>query len=889
MLLQSPGVYREEVRRDLRILPALSTANLALVGAFQKGPVGQPTFVASDAEFKRIFGGFTSASRAPLCWSAYALNGGQFGYILRLAASDAEVARASFSKAAADVTLGTSSGGGPVTVSLAAGPSPMNSLPIQPGSVQIKIEDIKEISLFDTGVDYAIADTTVNVTLGNRLIVPGTFLTTIDSNPYTDNGAGGIVQGATPSGTINYETGAVSITLTIPSTTAGDVIVEYDYYLSAKASGEVAAQAVAGATIYHGKVANGAILTSATNDFMVFSWTDAGDVARTAEVDNTGAVTGDATGQVDLTTGQWRLFVGVNTVKPNTAISVSYWYKLYMTATDDGQGGFINGPIPALDLGQPNSIDYATGAIEFETETVTQVGINVRASYAQAVQAAQARDPGEAGNDLRLQLTPVSSSLNRATGEYALFVASLQEEEAGNANFSQLYSTPSGVNLDDLTSSRHIAQVLNDSLTGPGVITMSSPADDQVPDGLQGASVTQSLGTGTGSAVEIHAQLYLFGGSIVPGSVNVSYVSGGVTRTITDDNIGGLTGDVDGGQTASIDYQDGVLLFTPDQAPDNATALNVTFAWVPLSSVATADFVGGDDGSALATSDVVGPTLPAVMGGIYGFDMLEEVPLIMTIPDFAGVVAVEREAIAYAEQRRDTLVLVSPPAGLTRAQAIEYRQSSLASNSDRAVMYWPWLRVLDPLTNTTVQLPPHGHVAGLWARTDQVEGIQQAPAGTVFGRLQFVEGVERQLTRTDRDLLANAGVNAIYAPPRQPLLVYDCLTQSDNIDFRFINVRRTKDYLDILVAEALRDLVFRSLGPTLWAIAAERIRSVLAQAFRNGLLRGTSEPEAFFITVDGTNNPPAVEETGELICDWGISIAKPGRFIRSRSRVLAVA
>lgn len=888
MLLTNPGVYREEVARDLRVLPAQSTANLALVGAFSKGPVGQPTFVASDAEFKRIFGDFTSQSRAPLCWAAYALNGGQFGYMLRLAPSDAETASASFAKAASTVTVGTSSGGGPVVVDLAAGPSPLNSLPIKPGTVTISIQDTILVSLFNTGVTYAIADTTVDLTLGNRLIVPGSFSTGIDGDTYTDNGQGGIVQGVTPSGTINYETGAISITLTGPSASAGTVEVDYSYYLSAKASGEVAAQGVVGATVYHGKVANGALLTSADNDFMVFSWVDVGDVARQAVVDNAGAVTGAATGTVNLTTGRWTLFMGVNTVKAGTAIAVSYWHRAYMTAVDDGQGGFINGPIPALNLAQPYAIDYDTGAISFQTNTVSAGTVPVQVSYSQAVQRAEARDPGASGNDLRMQITPVNSSLNRTTGQYSLFNVSVQEEAASNGNFTQKYATSSPVNLNDLTNARHIAQVINDDLTGAQIVSMSIPVDDQIPDGLQGSTTTQDLGDGTGSAMEILASLYLFDGRIVPGSVSIAYTSGGVAHTVVDNNLGGLTGDVDGGATASVNYSSGVLQFTPSDAPDNTTSIEVTFAYMPLISVATADFAGGADGSSLSTSDVVGPTLPSVDGGIYGFNKIEDIPLIMAIPDFAGVAAVEREAIAYAEQRQDTIVLCSPPAGLTREQAIEYRLSALASNSARAVMYWPWVKVRDPLSGATVTVPPHGHVAGVWAKTDQTAGIQQAPAGSVFGRMQFIEGVELVVSKVDLGLLSQAGINSLYRPPRQPILLYDCLTQSDNIDFRYINVRRVKDYLDILVAEALSDLVFRNLGPTLWSIATQRIQTVLSQAFRNGLLRGTSEAQAFEIKVDGENNPPAVEEAGELVCEWGISANKPGRFIRSRSRILAV-
>jgi hypothetical protein len=887
MQLLSPGVFREEVRRDLRVVPALSTANLALIAAFKKGPVGRPTFVASDAEFKRIFGGFTDRSRGPLTWSAYALNGGRFGYIMRLAAADAEAARASFLQDADTEILATSTGSQADVVNLTNLTTPLVSLPIAPGTVKVFIEDIKAVTSFNTGIAYDNTTTSINLVLGNRLVRPSTFSTVVDSTLYSDDGAGVIEDNlSNPVGTIDYETGAVSFTVS-PSS-PGTVSVSYQYHLSSRIQNEIAAREVAGATSYRGQLAQGDIITDANNDFMQFSWIDASDTPRTAEVDNAGVISGDAIGEVNLGTGRFAIFLGTNTLKPGTVLSVSYWYKRFLTAEDDGAGGFINGADPALNLAQPHAIDYETGAVSFTTVVVDGTAQRIRASYARAVQASAARDPGESGNDLRLQLTPVISSLDRTTGQYTRFNVLVQEEEDGNGQFSQIWTSASGVNLDDLTNPRHIAQVLNDDLTGPGVVFMDAPADDQVPRGLQGGTSTQDLEDGTGVAREYVSKLYSFGGRIVPGSVLVEYNSGGSPRRITDDNIGGLTGDVDGSSPASINYLTGVIQFTTADAVDNGNSVDVSFAWVPLTSVAVADFEGGTDGGALSTSDVVGPTLPAVQGGIYGFDRLEDIPLILTIPDFAGVPAVEREAIAYAEQRRDMMVLVSPPAGVNRDQAIEYRQSSLASNSDRAVMYWPWVKVLDPLSNATVLLPPHGHMAGIWARTDQVAGIQQAPAGTVYGRLQFIEGVEVALSRADLDLLSPAAINTVYRPARQPLVAYDCLTQSDNIDFRFINVRRTLDYLELLVAESLQDLVFRGLGPSLWAVASDRIRNVLAQAFRNGLLRGTSEAQAFFVKVDGENNPPAVEENGELICDWGVSVSKPGRFIRSRSRVIAV-
>lgn len=886
MQLTAPGIYREEVPRDLRILPALSTANLALVGSFLKGPVGQPTFVSSDAEFRRIFGDFTPNSLAPLIWAAYGLNGGQFGYVLRLAPSDAVAAKGAFVRNASPTYLGISSPGAPSTIN---GFLPQG--PVQPGTVEIQITDDKSVVGFDTGVNYAIGATSVDVVLGNKLIIPGTFETTIDGDLYADDGLGGIEQGVTPAGTINYETGEVSITLTGASATAGDVEVDYQYYLSAQATNEITATGAAGVNVYHGKLVHPNVLSDTNLSFTTFEWRNAAGNLCTATATGGGptdGITGDATGSLHLSTGEWVLFVGNNTLLPGSPIRVTYWYRTYLSATDDGAGHFVNGAIPALTGPGTATIDYETGDINFNTVSITAGGQNIIVYYDRAVQRVEARDAGASGNDLRLQIVPQPSSLNTSNGRYGRFNVSVLEEQAGNGQFETVY-TATDVELVDLTSARHIAQVINDDITGAGIVRMAIPANAEEPDGLRCDTLSGILlGEGTGSAEEVFVKLYLGGKSLVPGTLLVTYESGGVEREIRDDNLGGLTGDLDGAQPASIDYQTGVLRFTPDAAPDALSSILLESAYLlPAVLSAVADLVDGEDGSALTQDDVVGPVAKATESGIYGFNKLEEVPLILAIPDFAGVAAVEREAIEMAKTRADMIVLTSPPKGVTRDQAIQYRRSVLGSDSDRAVMYWPWIKVRDPLSGATVTVPPHGHAAGRWAYTDQTAGIQQAPAGTVFGRLQFVEGVERNLSRTDVGLLSQAGINSIYQPPRQLLLIYDTITLSDNIDFKYINVRRTKDYLDILVAEALGDLVFRSLGPTAWSITTQRIQSVLSQAFRSGLLRGNSETDAFWIQVDGSNNPPALEDTGVLLAEWGISIAKPGRFLISRSRILA--
>ena len=39
-------------------------------------------------------------------------------------------------------------------------------------------------------------------------------------------------------------------------------------------------------------------------------------------------------------------------------------------------------------------------------------------------------------------------------------------------------------------------------------------------------------------------------------------------------------------------------------------------------------------------------------------------------------------------------------------------------DSKQAALYWPWVKVFDPASGQNQFVPPSGHMAGVWARTD---------------------------------------------------------------------------------------------------------------------------------------------------------------------------
>ena len=76
-----------------------------------------------------------------------------------------------------------------------------------------------------------------------------------------------------------------------------------------------------------------------------------------------------------------------------------------------------------------------------------------------------------------------------------------------------------------------------------------------------------------------------------------------------------------------------------------------------------------------------------------------------------------------------------------------------ARGSSYAAYYHPWLIVPTPDRATTLAVPPGGHVAGVYARTDLQKGVWKAPAGA---RIERVTALSENITSSDVSLLWTA-------------------------------------------------------------------------------------------------------------------------------------
>lgn len=220
------------------------------------------------------------------------------------------------------------------------------------------------------------------------------------------------------------------------------------------------------------------------------------------------------------------------------------------------------------------------------------------------------------------------------------------------------------------------------------------------------------------------------------------------------------------------------------------------------------------------------------------------------------------------------------PGAATAADAI----TLTPTQASFATIYYPWLLAPSVYKGAAARyLPPSGHVAGTWARTDTERGVFKAPANvTVLGIL----GLEFTLTDQTQAPLNDVGINCVRTFPGQGSLVWGARTRAaqdpSDLDFRYVNIRRYVSFLDDSITQSTRWAVFEPNNAELQAKVAGAVSSFLVDQWRTGALVGATAPEAFYVICDATNNPPVSMAEGNLFCDIGVALTRPAEFVYFR-------
>ena len=208
-----------------------------------------------------------------------------------------------------------------------------------------------------------------------------------------------------------------------------------------------------------------------------------------------------------------------------------------------------------------------------------------------------------------------------------------------------------------------------------------------------------------------------------------------------------------------------------------------------------------------------------------------------------------------------------------RAETVGVRPRS----SKYAILYYPWIYGRDPLNpKELILMPPSGHMAGIYARTDANRGVHNAPANT---NVKGAVNLAYRVTKAEQEILNPKGVNCIRFFPDRGIQVWGARTLSDDPEWIYVNVRRLFMMVEESIGRSTSWVVFEPNGPSLWKDIRRDVGAFLELLWRDGALLGRTREEAFFVKCDEETNPREGIDQGIVTTIVGMAPVKPAEFV----------
>ncbi|HUS09309.1 MAG TPA: phage tail sheath subtilisin-like domain-containing protein, partial [Pyrinomonadaceae bacterium] len=298
---------------------------------------------------------------------------------------------------------------------------------------------------------------------------------------------------------------------------------------------------------------------------------------------------------------------------------------------------------------------------------------------------------------------------------------------------------------------------------------------------------------------------------------------------------------------------------TPSPPPNNVPAVIVA---TPLANGSN------DDVSQIQTSHY--------RAGIDTLERIDEVN-ILCVPDRTDQ-DIQAYMIAHCEKMQDRFAILDPVRNATPSNGIVTQRGLVNSDGGYAALYYPWVVITNPVAEGRITIPPSGHIAGLYARTDNNRGVHKAPANDT---LRGVLALERTLNDDEQGPLNEIGVNVIRSFPGIGIRVWGARTIAprDVTQWRYINVRRLLLFIEESIQEGTRFAVFEPNELSLWGKVNRQVTDFLTRVWRDGALFGATAEQAFRVRVDEELNPPSVRQLGQLVIEVVLFPTTPAEFI----------
>jgi len=298
------------------------------------------------------------------------------------------------------------------------------------------------------------------------------------------------------------------------------------------------------------------------------------------------------------------------------------------------------------------------------------------------------------------------------------------------------------------------------------------------------------------------------------------------------------------------------------------------------------DFVltGGNDGQRPTAAEYEGTEddTTSIKTGLKLFEDIEDI----------SIVAAPGSTFDYEtdDYRTDASTILNHL--ISHAERMRYRIAVLDSGDDQAIadvramrarldskyaaFYYPWIRVLDPVTQTEIYLPPSGFIAGIYARNDVERAVFKAPANEVVG---LAIGLEQPINKAQQEVLNPEGINCIRFFEGRGFRVWGARTTSSDPEWKYVNLRRYFAYLERSIDRGTQWAVFEPNGDALWANVRQTIQDFLFNEWVTGALLGEKPEKAYFVRCDRSTMTQNDLDNGRLVCLIGVAVVRPAEFV----------
>jgi phage tail sheath protein FI len=229
--------------------------------------------------------------------------------------------------------------------------------------------------------------------------------------------------------------------------------------------------------------------------------------------------------------------------------------------------------------------------------------------------------------------------------------------------------------------------------------------------------------------------------------------------------------------------------------------------------------------------------------------------------------------IGHAERMKYRIAVLDSTNGLTIS---DVRAQRAKIDSTHAAFYYPWVRIVDPITGKEADMPPSGFVAGIYARNDIERAVYKAPANEV---VTGAVGFEQTLNKAQQDVLNPEGINCFRWFEGRGFRLWGARTISSDPEWKYVNLRRYFIYLEHSIDKGTQWAVFEPNGTLLWASVRRTIESFLLNEWQMGALLGDTPEKAYFVRCDRSTMTQNDIDNGRLVCTIGVAPLRPAEFV----------